>query len=1024
MNLARASIDRPVTVAMVFIGLAMMGVFAAFKLPIEQFPEIEIPFVGIGIPYPNSTAQEVERNITRPVEEVLSIMSGIDTLHTFSRPGYVHISLMLDFDKDVTGKGIEAKELIEGIRHRLPEEVRHIQLRQEDPNATPVLNMLITAPALRADEAYAVLDAGVRSELERIPGVNSVSLFGIDKEYVRIALDPGRIEAYGLDYLDIQRRLMAENFYVSCGKIESSRVEYQVRPVGQFESLEAIGNLPINQQGLKLNDVAEISMALSEDSRRRTVNGNRSLGVSVFKRPEANLVRLSREINLTLDRIRERQPFSAMVFTFLDSQAKTVLRSLTDLRDSGLLGGLLSILVLFLFLRNAMTSLLIAATVPLALCATLGLMYFLGMSLNILSLVGLMLAIGLLVDNSVVVSEAISLRRDDSGTDPRTAAQKGVSEVALAITAGTLTTVIVFVPSFMTDIQQVAVLQQNIAIPLCASLLGSLLVAQTLVPTLLARLPMSRTVQHHPIIDRMAAGYEQIVRWTLGHRLVCFIIAILIALSGWGAYRMLEVNMNPEEESPRLQLNYYVRGSMDIEVIEEFVERVESYLLVNREKFQIENIFSSYDTDRGSTTINLIENGRLSPQRVEAMVMEDIPDTPGVRLRFSSQSRGHGGRGGGGLGIKLIGESTDELIRIADELVTQLEHYPTLNNVRTDAESVRQELRVRLKPEQAGQLGVTAVQVAQSIAIAIGGRQLRRGYQEDGREIEIFMELEGKDDADISTLQNLPIFLSNGDTALLQTVADISFESTLRTIRRENRETSINLNFSSSVPPDEAQALVTSVLEKYQLPAGYRWQIGDEFERDREMFREMLINTVAAIILVYMLMAALFESVLFPSTVLIAIGYSAVGVFWFLWATGTTLTAMALTGMLLLAGMVVNNGIVLLNRVIQLRREGIDRTSAIVASGRHRLRPILMTVCTTIAGLLPLAVGDVRVGGVGPTYFPMARAIIGGLAFSTLITLILLPLVYVLLDDLKISIGKFWRSALLQADKGVSVAKD
>ncbi len=1015
MSLSRVSIARPVTVAMCFIGLAMIGLFAAFRLPIEQFPEVEIPYVGLGIPWGNATPREVERNVTRPVEEVLSTMSGIERMFTFTRPGYVFVNLSLEFDDDVTGKSIEAKELVESIRHRLPDDIRHIQLRQQDPNETPVMNVLISAPDLDEDAAFELLDTHVRAPLERIGGVNSAVLYGIVEDTIRVELDPGRVAAYGLDYLDVQRRLQTENFFASAGTIDTGSGEILVRPLGRFETLEAIRGLPMNDAGLILDDIADVVRVPDDDENRRRVNGQRSLGVSVYKRPEANLVQVSRDIDRRMRDIQQSDSFRDVRFYPLDDQADTVLQSLNDLRDSGFLGGILSVLVLFGFLRRASVSILIAATVPLALCATLGLMYFLDMTLNILSVVGLMLAIGLLVDNSVVASEAIAQRRRE-GDDAITAAERGISDVGLAITAGTLTTVIVFVPSFMTSVQQVAIVQQNIAVPLCTALLGSLLVAQTLVPSIMARIPVDAVPRPTPLLDRLTSAYERVIVRVLRYRWVSLVGAVLIGAAGVPIYQQLDVDMNPDEESPRLQLNYYVRGSMDIDYIERFVQEVDDYLMTNRERFEIDNIFTSYDTDSGRTIINLLENGSLAPGKVEEMIMADIPELPNIRLRFSSQRRGFGGGGRGGLGIRLIGDSTEALIEIGDELVAVLEGHPNLVNVRHDGESSRQEIRIRLKPEQAGQLGVSARDVAQVVSIALGGRSLRRGLVEGGRELEIMMELEGRQEADLDTLRTLPVFIEGGETVPLEAVATIEFASSIRVIRRENRETSININFSTRRgPPAMAQFIAEDVMNKFELPPGYRWELGQAFERDAEMFREMLINGLLAIALVYLLMAALFESVLFPTVVVASIGYSIVGALLSLWVTGTTLTAMALTGMLLLGGIVVNNAIVLLNRIQQLRREGEDRIAAIVDSGRQRLRPILMTVCTTFMAMLPLAVGDVRVGGVGPSYFPMARALIGGLAFSTIVTLLVTPLLYLLLDDLKQGAGRLWNAARREA---------
>ncbi len=451
---------------------------------------------------------------------------------------------------------------------------------------------------------------------------------------------------------------------------------------------------------------------------------------------------------------------------------------------------------------------------------------------------------------------------------------------------------------------------------------------------------------------------------------------------------------------------------MDIEYIEKFIRRVDGYLLDNRERFQIDGVFTSYDTDRGSTTLNIRDDATMSPQEIQDAIMRDIPELPNIVMRFRSGKRGFGGpRGsdGGGLSMRLVGDSTAELLAIGDDVVAMLEQHPMLTNVQHDGESNRVELNIRYRPEVAGQLGITARQISQSVQVALGGRAMTRGFVEKGRETDIFLELEEADDADIGTVRSLAIFKPDGGTVPLETVADLTFDSSIRVIRRENRETSLNVNFSvRNGPPMIGRTVVEDAMQKYEMPPGYRWQFGREFDMDNEMLVEMAINMVMAILLVYMLMAALFESVLFPTTVIIAIGYSVVGVFLFLWATGTQLTSMALTGMLLLSGIVVNNGIVLLNRIQQLRRDGVDRLEAIVQSGRHRLRPILMTVCTTIAGMIPLALGDTRVGGMGPTYYPMARALIGGLAFSTVITLLVLPLMYVLFDDMKAGLHGFW----------------
>ena len=999
MNLATFAVSRPVTISMFFLGMAMMGLFAGSRLALEEFPEMEIPFVGIGIPYPNATPEEVEENLAKPVEEALSLMSGVQQINTSSYQGYLWVSVLLDFTMDIAGKGIEAKDLIENTRNRLPESVRYIELRQADPNAEPMLNVMFTAPNLDKATAFERLDQEVKQRIERIQGVNSVELFGADERYVMISLNQFKLESLGLDMFSVRSRLQAENFFTSAGGVEAGLTEFRVRPVGQFNRLADIENLSFGSLGIKLRDFATVEFVPQDRADRRRVNGADSLGMSVFKKPEANLVAVAQAVEDELEAAFSEADLADIIVTPVDSAARGVITALSDLRDSGILGGFLSLVTLLLFIRRWRSSLVIAATVPLSLCATLGVMFFMGMTLNILSLVGLMLAVGLLVDNSVVASEAIDYRRR-AGLSPKQASVAGVKDINMAITAGTLTTVIVFVPSFMTDIQQVAVIQQNIAIPLCVSLLASLLIAQTLVPTAAARL-IVEDVAATPIIDRIARVYTRLISLTLRHRLIAFVLSCLVLLSSIWAYQQLDVNMNPDSESPRLDLRFYMRGSVDIDGIESFVDELEDYLIVNKERFYIKDMFSRYDVDRGNISLVLYEDAPLSPKVIERMIEAKLPVLPDVRVRFGGRHRGFGG-GNNGLSLRLIGPSTDVLIEESERLIEVMETVDGLTNVRSNSESRRQEVVIRMKPEAAGLYNITARQIAQSVSTAFG-IQLSRGLQQPNREYEIWMGLKDGRDATLTDLRNLPLLAPGGDRVALTTVADLEIRSSLRSIRRENRETEVQVQFdlSEGTTPDQASALVEALMEDYQLPPGYRSEQGPGFSIDIEMAQEMLINILFAILLIYMLMAALFESVLFPIAILVSIGFSVVGVFWFLLLTGTTFTAMASTGMLLLAGIVVNNGIVLLSRIIQLRDAGVPRLEAILESGRHRLRPILMTVCTTVAGLLPLALGDVRVGGLGPSYFPMARTIIGGLVFSTLITLVVLPLIYVLLDDLK-----------------------
>ena len=1042
MIVSRAAIRRPVTVAMAFIALAIVGAVASGRIAVEQYPSIEKPYVGLGIPYASTSAQEIERNVTRPVEEILSTLGGIERMYSHTRTGFVWVSMALDANEDMATKGIEARELIESIRHRLPSDIRRIQLRSQGEEDEPILSYVISAPHLGQQDAWRLLDARVRTVLERVDGVNSVHLFGAAEQYVRIGLDPDRVDAHGMDLLSVEQRLAAENFFLSAGSIEQGRLETQVRPLGRFASLQDIVDLPLSA-AVRLGDVAVVDYVPRDEADQRRLNGEDALGVSVYKKPGANLVGVAADVHAAMDRIRLDPELAEAVFLTISDQSEVVVDALRDLLQNGMMGGLLSAIVLFAFIRRLTPACLISATVPMALVATLGVMYFAGLTLNVFSLVGLMLAVGLLVDNSVVVSESIALyRRGAAGGQssagaskltPFEAADRGVSDVGMAITAGTLTSIVVFVPTVFMESLDASTTMANVALPLCTSIAASLLIATTLTPALLARMRPGRAEPRYRAFERLADAYERLILFTLRHRFLALLVAALLATTGWFAYRALDVNMNPVEDRSSLELSFWVRGTIALERMEAMVDDVEGRLLASRDELGIGDISTTFDSDRGRIYMAMREDGRYAAAVVQERILDMMPEVPNVRFYFRSEGRHRRYRDGdGGMGVRLTGDSTEQLLRISEDVIAVLERLPILGNVHTQASSGTQELAVVLKQEQASRLGITANQVARTVAVTLAGTQLRRGLDQGGWEDAVFLEIKDRKAVRLEDLRRLPIFVpgqgppasatqgapqqtpgaSTPDTVPLEAVASLEFRPALRSVRRENRETTVTVEFSlNGVPPMAARQRVEAVMANFELPPGYRWELGRDFDDEDAQFREMVLVIGVAILLVYMLMAALFESILFPSVMLFAIVYSAVGVMLFLWATGTPLTMMAMIGMVLLAGIVVNNGIVLLNRIFQLQRQGASRQDAIVQAGRDRLRPIVMTACTTVAGLVPLAVGDVRVGGSGESYMPLARAIIGGLSFASAVTLLLTPLLYVHFDNAKRATVMFWRGA-------------
>ena len=683
LPIARTAIRRPVTVFMAFIGVVLVGGGAAWRIALEEYPAAPRPDFGLGIPYPSASAQEVERNITRPVEEVLATLGGVDRMYSTTEADYAFVLVTLDKDEDPLVKSNEAKERVESIRHRLPDEVRHVQLRSGDVGGEPVLSFVVAAPDRHAHDTWRLLDERLRRELERVPGVASVRLFGARQQYVRVGLDARRLEAHGLDVLDVERRLRDENFHLSAGSFDQTRLEVRVRPVGRFTGIEDVRELPI-RAGITVADVAEVTYGTLEEAERRRLNGEEALGVSVYKRPNASIVEVARAAEHTMAEVARSPEFAGASFLTVGNRAEAVLDALRHLLRNGAVGGVLSMLVLLAFMQRVIPALAVAAAVPLALVFTLGVMYFAGVTLNVLSLVALMLAIGVLVDNSVVVSEAITLKRRKPGLSPFEAADRGVTEVGLAITAGTLTTIIVFVPMLFSGIQQTGTVMTNVGLPLATSIGASLLIATTLIPALQARLPERRGPPRHRIFGQLADRYEQTLRFILRHRFGALMTATLLAAAGVYGYAQVGVNMYPSGDPTLLRLRLDAVGALDLERMEAMVDAIEQDVLPRRDALGIADVSTLFDNERGDIVFTM-RDGHSGGAAAE-QIRELLPRVPRIDFYFPGWDTASRSRGaGGGTGVRLIGDSTAVLLDIADDVIALLEGLPILDNVHTES---------------------------------------------------------------------------------------------------------------------------------------------------------------------------------------------------------------------------------------------------------------------------------------------------------------------------------------------------
>jgi len=1020
MSIAELSLRRPVTAVMFYVSLMVLGIIAAFRLPLEQFPAVSAPFLYIELPYPGATPEEVERTIVRPAEEALSTLPGIANMRSNARAdgGGIFIEFS-DWGRDVNITASEARDRIDAIRSELPDDFQRYFVMKFSSTDEPVLRLRFAGESdLRSE--YAMLERNFKGRLERIPGVARVDVIGVEPPEVEVAIDPLRLGAHNVSLNDLAMRLRAVNFSVSAGSIDDGVRRLRVQPVGEVRSLDELRNLVLNEQGLRLSDIADVMLKPQRTEFGRRLDGRPAVGIDVYREADANLVSMSQAVLAEMQEIEKLPELQGIKVLIADDQAESVKSSLRDLVEAGLIGCLLSVLVLFYFLRHWPSTLMVTLAIPVCIVMTLGLMYFFGLSLNILTMMGLLLGLGMLVDNAVVVVESIYQYRQRWPNDPMRCAIEGTRSVQLAISAGTLTSIIVFVPNLFGGVNQISIFLGQVALTITISLLASWLVAVSLIPMISSRISTPKSiVGSRGFVPWLSDRYARGLRWSLRHRGwsmtgigVVVAISLVPVMAGW-----MKVDMFQNDEGREVDIYFDWRGSYSLDQIRDEMVRIETFLDERRETYQIEQIYTVF-SERGWGGIDLTlrsEGGGLLPiEEVKEMLRKDLPKSALAEVGIEGSGGPGGGGGGGDQGVRVLltGDSTEELTALADGVLPLLARRPELRDVRIDTGDEVSEVQVSVDRDRAAAYGFSAQEVAQYIGIALRGTPLRE-FRRAGEEVPVWVRFAGAQQFRVQDLSSLQLTRADGSRVPLTSVVDVAVVRGASQIQRENRRTSLALaaNLAEGKTSEDARKAMGEVLAGIDFPTGYGYAFGGDFRRNDEAGAQMTFNTLIAMIMIFIVMAALFESLLYPLAIMSSIVFSAFGVFWFFVITGTTFTIMSAIGILVLMGVVVNNGIVMIEHINNLRREGADRIDALVEGSRERLRPILMTMGTTILGMVPLAIGGAQIGGGGPAYYPMARAIVGGLLFSTVVSLLFLPTIYALLDDIGLWAGAAFRRA-------------
>jgi HAE1 family hydrophobic/amphiphilic exporter-1 len=1032
--LVRFAVSRHVTMAMIVFGVAVLGWLSLNRLPLEFMPSFQSSNISVSAPYNSSSPEEVEREIVRPLEDILSTINGVTRLTARASSSSASIDLEFVQDTDMDLAAVEVRDRVDRVRNLLPDDLERIYIRRFQSSDIPVLRMNLSA-AWDEERLYRFVEDVLRRRLERLEGVANVDIWGLQVPELQVSLLPSRMTAHGVDVRDVVTALQTGNVSLSGGYIREGSRKLLVRAVGELDNVEQIRKLPLRAlgftgrpaepwKGLKIEDVALVEYELPDRYEFNYLNGQSSVGMAINKASNANLLAVVELVKGEIEAIQRLPEAEGLAIqTFWDS-SMDVKKGLAELRDSGTIGAGLAVFFMLVFLRRVRLTLLIALAIPLSLILTFVIMYLyrvagLGdISINIMSLMGLMLSVGMLVDNSIVVIESVVRRRQKLGEDAKTAALRGSSEVSMPIICSTLTNICVFVPLVFLQQTQgsftnfMKSMGQTIVIVMIASLLVSL----TVVPMVGAVVLRSPSDRKHPFLDRMQAAYGSLLALTLRHR---FLFALfVVGMLGLSIWMLLGVERAFETPSYERQIAINVKTPVNYSVDEkhELFERLYALFDENREDLDIADISYRYrrssarersqygGNNRIELFLNPEESAKLTTLEARDKVQALLPVMAGVELKIGRSMRGPPGMDSG-INVELVGDDAAILEFLSESVAQRLAGLPFVKTVDTSLESGDQEIHVEVNRERALHAGLSTQVVARSISNALSTRPVTYFKAED-REVGLVVRYREEDRETLDQLKKLAV-RAGGSSLPIGSLASFATVDGPQTIEREDRRSKLSVAVETvgNVPSFAMMGTISGVMSAISFPPGYSWSLGRSFRSAQDEMKSSRFAFVFALLLIYMIMAALFESFVQPLIILFSIPFSFIGVGLLMRLANQPFSNATQMGLVILAGIVVNNAIVLVDHINHLRREGMTRSAAIVEGGRNRLRPIIMTATSTILGLLPMAAPFILpqvfgvVEGRAAFWAPIGLVIVGGLTTSTVMTLLVTPTLYSLMDD-------------------------
>lgn len=1017
------AIRRPVFATMVMLGLVVLGIFGFNRLSVDEFPDVEIPVVMVQTIYPGASAQTMEREVTRRMEEAFNPVEGVDRITSNSLEGVSLVIVEFDLNRSVDLASQDIRAKIEGIRRDLPIDIEPPVVQKFDPAATPILSIALQSNTLPLVNLTSLADEEIRRSLESVPGVGEVRIAGGLKREVRVFVDPRRMEAVNVTIPEVMGALQRQNLEIPAGRVELDGTETLVRVVGKIVEPDQFGSIIVanrNGQQIRIRDIARVEDASEEERSLAMVDGTRAVSLDILKISGSNTVNVAEGVKRELDRITSTILPAGVSLTVVRDNSISIRQSVDAVIHELILGAILTVLVVMLFLNDWRATAITSLALPISVISSFVLMNALGFTLNVITLMALSLSIGILIDDAIVVVENI-VRHREMGKDHFAAATIGTSEIILAVLATTFCIVAVFVPvAFMGGI--IGRFFYQFGLTVAWAVMVSLFVAFTLTPMLSAWWGVDpykpedalkgniivRTIAKFNIwFDRVAQNYRSIIEWSLAHRVLTLVISFATFIGSLFLFPFIGGGFMPDSDNSEFAVQFETPEGSSLQYTHSKAEQITQVLKsidgVNYTYAQV-GAGATGTVTKGEFYVKLHPVAERSKSQNELMVeaRNRLSSLIGVKTAVLVG----GGLGGAQapLAVEITGPNVEMLQQISDTVLSIVSGIPGVLDAKSSLGTPKPEYRISINRDMANEVGVDISQVAATIRPILAGETATQWEDPTGEERDVVIQVSPEDRRTLEDIATIPIATSqrnaNGSsvTVPLRDVANIEIGTSPAQIDRKSlrRIATISATNSPELSIAEASAQIRAATASLNLPQGYSVGLGGETEQLEETGGYVVEALLLAIILIFLILASQFESFLQPFAIMLSLPLSLVGVLLALFITNDTLNMMSMIGVIMLMGLVTKNAILLVDNANERRAAGLDRHQALVDAGAIRLRPIVMTTLAMIFGMLPIALA---LGEGGGFRAPMARAVIGGLITSTLLTLVVVPVAYTYFDD-------------------------